>query len=131
MLFKGGSVPMTQALPADSCDKMRDFLNSLLRTNQSARACGKKLDVRIFMAMYREQHATFITANPRGRNLVSRNEIMRRRDGLRQYLIDHLGCRIAEIAAELRMSPGTVSTYYKELGIPREKLSRHHRKESA
>ena len=45
MLFKGGSAPMTQALPADSCDKMRDFLNSLLRANQSARSTGNRIDI--------------------------------------------------------------------------------------
>ena len=123
-----GKEAMTDALTPDECDKMRDFINSLIRTDQSARACGKRLDVMAFMQNYRDQNATFVTANPRGRNQNSRDEIKRRMDGLRQYLIDHVGERLAVVARELKMSPGTVSTYYKELGIPRVKLSRHDRK---
>ena len=122
---------MTQALPADSCDKMRDFLNSLLRANQSARSTGNRIDITQFMQIYRDQYATVVTKNPRGVTQKQREEANQRMNGLRQYLIDHIGWRLTEIAAELKMSPGNVSLYYKNLGIQREKLTRHHRRESA
>ena len=110
---------------------MRDFLNSLLRANQSARSTGNRIYITQFMQIYRDQYATVVTKNPRGVTQKQREEANQKMNGLRQYLIDHIGWRLTEIAAELKMSPGNVSLYYKNLGIQREKLTRHHRRESA
>lgn len=126
-----GEKAMIEALMPDECDKMRDFLNSLLRADSSAKLTGKRLDISKFLQIYRDQYATIVTKNPRGVTRKKREEAKQRMDGLKQYLIDHAGWRLTEIAAELKMSPGNVSLYYKKLGIPREKLSRHHRRESA
>lgn len=125
-----GKEAMTDALTPDECDKMRDFLNSLLRANQSARSTGNRIDITQFMQIYRDQYATVVTKNPRGVTQKQREEANQKMNGLRQYLIDHIGWRLTEIAAELKMSPGNVALYYKNLGIQREKLNRHHRRES-
>ena len=121
---------MIESLNCDECDKMRDFLNSLIRADQSARSTGNRIDVTQFMQIYRDQYATVVTKNPRGVTHKKREEAKQRMNGLRQYLIDHIGWRLTEIAAELKMSPVSVSNYYKALGIPREKLTRHQRRYS-
>jgi DNA-binding CsgD family transcriptional regulator len=128
MLFKGGSVPMTQALPADSCDKMRDFLNSILRADTKMRDIGKKIDVAKFLLSYRELYAEHVSANPRGTNyaaiLITQRKHREKQAECRQYLIDHSGDSFKDIARALGISYQTVSNYFKQLGIPHKNPSR-------
>ena len=128
MLFKSGSVPMAQALPADDCDKMRDFLNSLLRADTRMRDIGKKIDVAKFLLGYRELYAEHISTNPRGKNyaaiLITQRKHREKQAECRQYLIDHSGDSFKDIARALGISYQTVSNYFKQLGISHKKPSR-------
>lgn len=125
---------MTSALDSDSCDKMRAFLDSLIRADNSLRDIGKKIDVAKFLYSYRELYGEHISANPRGKNyaaiLITQRKHREKQEEVKQYLIDHSGETFRDIADALGLSYQTISNYFKQLGIQHNKPSRWARRKS-